>query len=193
MKKSNKPQVAYRDLAKMFAKALPIEDSEFTQAVETYLKAIKRMNESQKHALTMAYIFSRKVPRQEREDMFQDIALAILKAKSTDLRLAYAVARCDWKNWWQAYKIRQHFSLDTLVTDSDSNEVPYSELLVGECEFENRLNGDLDGERLFESLPEWVQGIVKKRLLGHGIRAGERKLLDKWVSSRPMVLANYQS
>ena len=57
-------------------------------------------------ALKVAYVFSRKVPRQEREDLYQDIALAVFKAKTKDERLAYAIARCDWRNWW-----RRHTSL----------------------------------------------------------------------------------
>lgn len=185
-------KVTYRDIAKMLAKALPVEDSEFTLKVEEYLNVIKSMSQSAKIALKTAYVFSRKVPREEREDMFQDLTLAVLKAKATDERLAYAVARCDWVNWWQRYKIRQHYNLDSIVEDSEGNQVPYGELLVGECEFENRLDGDMDGERLYQQLPKWVQDIVKKRLIGKPIRGGERKLIDRWVSTRPLVLAHYQ-
>lgn len=185
-------KVTYRQIAKMLVKALPVEEVEFSLKVEEYLEVIKAMPEGCKLALKSAYIFSRKVPREEREDMFQELTLAILKAKATDERLAYAVARCDWQNWWQKYMIRQHYSLDSIVDDGEGNQVSFSELLVGEVEFENRLDGDLDGQRLFEQLPKWVQDIVKKRLLGHPIRGGERKLLDKWVISRPTILASYQ-
>lgn len=185
-------KVTYRQIAIMLVKALPVEDNEFTLKTEKYLEVIKAMSQAQKIALKTAYIFSRKVPKEEREDMFQDLTLAVLKAQATDERLAYAVARCDWQNWWQKYKIRQHYNLDSIVDDGEGNQVPFAELLVGECEFENRLDGDLDGERLFQQLPRWVQDIVKKRLIGKPVRGGERKLLDKWVCSRPLVLASYQ-
>jgi hypothetical protein len=45
----------------------------------------------------MAYIFSRKIPKQEREDLFQDIALKLIEADTPEQRLAYAIARCDWQ------------------------------------------------------------------------------------------------
>ena len=71
----------------------------------------------QKTVLKMAYIFSRKVPRQEREDFFQDIALILLEKQIDNQRLAYAIARCDWRDWWKKYKIRQHYSLDSVTED----------------------------------------------------------------------------
>lgn len=189
---TNYIKVTYRDIAKMLCQALPVEGSEFSLKVEEYIIELKRMPQGAKLALKSAYIFSRKVPREEREDIFQELALAVLKAKATDERLAYAVARCDWRNWWAKYSIRQHYDLDSIVDDSEGNQVSFSELLVGECEFENKINGDLDGARLYEQLPNWVQGIVEKRLLGKPIRGGERQLLNKWVAQRPTVLASYQ-
>ena len=189
---TNYIKVTYRDIAKMLCQALPVEGSEFSLKVEEYIIELKRMPQGAKLALKSAYIFSRKVPREEREDMFQELALAVLKAKATDERLAYAVARCDWRNWWAKYSIRQHYSLDSVVDDGEGNQVPYAELLVGEVEFEVKLTGDLDGQALLEQLPEWVQGIVEKRLIGKPIRGGERQLLNKWVAQRPTVLASYQ-
>lgn len=184
-------KVEYRQIAKMMAGALPVEGEDFREVVEQYLEAIKALPAEAKIALKSAYIFSRKVPREEREDLFQDIALAVLKARATDERLAYAIARCDWQNWWSKYKIRQHYSLDSIVEDEDGQQVSFGELLVGEVDFEARLNGDLDGEKLYSQLPSWVKVIVDKRLQGKSITGGERKLLDKWVLGRPMILASY--
>jgi len=177
----------------MLASAIPVEGEEFRAKVEEYLKSIKAMSQSSKLALKSAYIFSRKVPREEREDLFQELALAVLKTQATDERLAYTVARCDWLNWWKAYKIRSHYSLDSVVEDHEGHQVPFGELLVGEVEFERKLNGDMDGAKLYERLPDWVKRLVDKRLLGGTIRGGDRQLLNKWVKSRPLVLASYQS
>lgn len=186
-------KVTYRDIAKMLVKSMPIQDAEFGLMVEEYIEVIKGMAEGQIIALKTAYVFSRKVPREEREDMFQDLTLAILKAEATDERLAYAVARCDWRDWWEKYRIRQHYSLDSIVEDSDGNQIPYAELLVGECEFENKMNGEMDGQKLYDSLPPWIREIVKKRLLGKPIRGYDRRNLDKWVSGQPTILAQYQN
>ena len=92
-------EVTYRDIAKMLASALPIEGDGFGCQVNDNLEVIKRLPLEAKHALKVAFVFSRKVPRHEREDLFQDIALAVLKVKTRDERWAYSIARCDWKNW----------------------------------------------------------------------------------------------
>ena len=162
----NSMKVSYRDIAKLFAKALPVEGKEFGDKVEEYLAVIKAMPMTAKVALQSAYIFSRKVPREEREDLFQDIALAVLQAKTKDERLAYAIARCDWQNFWAKYKIRQHYSLDSVIEDNEGNPVTTGELLVGEVEFERKMDGKLDAERIWDRLPEDIKPIVEKRLMG---------------------------
>lgn len=193
MENKDPMRVTYRDIGKMLASALPIEGHEFGTQVEHNISTIRALPESARLALKSAYIFSRKVPREEREDLFQELALAVLKSNPTDERLAYSIARCDWVDWWRKYKQRQHYSLDTVVSDSEGNSIPYGELLVGDCEFDNRMNGKLDGEALYKQLPNWVKTIVDKRLLGKSITGGERHMLDKFVASRPTILASYQS
>jgi hypothetical protein len=190
-------KVSYRDIAKMFVKALPVEGREFGDKVEQYLDVIKGMPAVSKVALKSAYIFSRKVPREEREDLFQDIALAILEAKTKDERLAYAIARCDWQNWWGKYKIRQHQSLDSIIEDDEGNPVTLGELIVGEVEFERKVDGELDAQRIWDKLPEDIKPIVEKRLMGKPlstVRNGrgrpstdtalsncERQRLSRWI------------
>ena len=142
-------KVTYRDIAKMLASALPIEGEGFREKVESNLKTIQSLGTEAKTALKSAYIFSRKVPRQEREDLFQELALAVLKARTKDEKLAYAIARCDWLNWWKKYKIRQHYSLDTIVEDEDGNPRQMAELIVGEVDFEYKMDGKVDAERIW--------------------------------------------
>jgi hypothetical protein len=176
--------VTYRHIAKMLASALPIEGEQFGERVEANLQIIKGLQQAQKTALKMAYIFSRKVPRQEREDMFQDIALTLLKASTPDERLAYAIARCDWKDWYKKYSIRQHYSLDSVVEDSDGNPVAMGELIVGESEFELKMDGKLDASIIWEKLPEDIKAIVQKRLLGTALLNTERAKLSYWVKTK---------
>ena len=128
--------ITFRNVAVMLASALPIEGEDFRERVEANLEAIKRLPSSQKTALKMAYIFSRKVPRQEREDFFQDIATTLVEADHADERLAYAIARCDWRDWWKRFKIRQHYSLDSVIQDTEGNPATFGELLVGESELD---------------------------------------------------------
>ena len=174
-------EITYRHVAKMLASALPVEGQEFGHKVEQYLETIKRLPQEAKVALKSAYIFSRKVPREEREDLFQDIALAVLKIKTKDERLGYAVARCDWRDFWKKYKIRQHYSLDSVVDDTEGNPVTLGELLVGETEFERKMNGKMDAEKIFDSLPDHIKPLINKRLMGYTLNKTERNALNYFV------------
>ena len=98
--------------------------------------------------------------------MFQDIVLAVFESKTKDEKLAYAIARCDWRNWWAKYRVRQHYSLDTVIDDDSGNPVTMAELLVGETEFEFKMDGKLDAERIFDRLPLDIKPLIQKRLLG---------------------------
>ena len=168
----------------MITSALPIEGDDFRDKVECYLQAIKAMPARSKQALKCAYIFSRKVPREEREDMFQELALAILQARTQDERLAYAIARRDWQNWWQKYMTRQHFMagyLNATVLDSEGQEVELAELIVGEVEFENRMDGKLEAQRIWNRLADNIKPIITKRLLGKALTQNERQTLSRYV------------
>ena len=177
-------KVTYRDISKMLASALPVEGEEFGLKVEDNLKAIKSLPSEAKVALKSAFIFSRKVPKEEREDLFQEIALAVFKAKITDEKLAYAIARCDWQDWWRKYKIRQHCSLDSVVNDDSGNPVTLAELIVGEVEFENKVNGKIEGDRIWNLLPIDIKPIVNKRLLGQALTNKERAKMSYFARTK---------
>lgn len=95
-------ELEYRDLAKMFTKALPLDGEEYGDTVEDFLQQIKALPHTAKIALRTAYIFGSKARKEEREDLFQSLALAVLKKGADDERLAYAIARCDWVDWWKS-------------------------------------------------------------------------------------------
>jgi hypothetical protein len=107
--------------------------------------------------------------------------LNLFKARTGDEKLAYAIARCDWKNWFAKYQIRQHYSLDSVIEDEDGNETTLAETIVGECEFENKMDGKLDGERIWNKLPAMIKPIVRKRLLGRALSNTERSTLNRWI------------
>lgn len=174
--------VQYRDIAKMLCRSLPVEEADFTQAVEDSLKAVKKLNAEAKLALKMAYIFSRKAPKAERDDLFQELALELLKSKRRDEKLCYAVARCDWKDWYKAFVIRQHLSLNTEAADDDGNTCELGDLIIGECEFEAKECDKLDAHNVFKSLPANIQKIVSKRLQGMTPTGAERVALFRWLA-----------
>ncbi len=177
-------KVTYRDIAKMFASAIPVEGGEFRDLVETNLKAIKALPVESKTALKVAYVFSRKVPREEREDMFQDLALAVFKAKTRDERLAYTIARLDWLDWWKRYKIREHYSLDSVIEDEEGNPTTLANMIVGEVEFERKINGRLDAERIYDALPADIKPLIDRRLIGQPLRrSAERMRLNRWIKT----------
>ena len=177
-------KVTYRDIAKMLASALPIEGSDFGLKVEDNLKAIKSLTIEAKNSLRAAYIFSRKVPKEERMDLFQDIALAVFKTKISDEKLAYAIARCDWQDWWRKYKIRQHYSLDSITEDNSGNPVTLAELIVGEVEFENKVNGKIEAQRIWGLLPVDIKPLVLKRLIGKALTNKERAKMSYFVKTK---------
>lgn len=181
-----------RDIAKMLASTLPVEGDEFGQmvsAIEAQLKPMTKRDKPSLLALQTAFIFSHKVPRQEREDLFQELFLTLWEKRISDNGIAYAVAHCDWANWWRAYKIRSHYSLDS-VANNESGDT-FGDLLVDVCDFEAQICGKINGDRLLETLPDYVRKIVQKRLDGHSLTGGEAIMLRKFVASRPTVLAQY--
>ena len=185
----NTIKVSYRDIAKLFVKALPVDGDEFSNKVEEYIEIIRALPAPAKIALKSAYIFSRKVPREEREDLYQELVLAVLKAQTGDERLAYAICRCDWINWWAKFKIRQHYSLDSVVEDDEGKQVPLSELIIGEAEFELKMDGELDAQRIWNALPGDIQGIVQKRLIQQPLTNKERARLSYWTRTQGYKVA----
>jgi hypothetical protein len=177
-------KVTYRDIAKMLASALPVEGEEFARHVEANLNAIQLLSTEAKNALKSAYIFSRKVPREERRDIFQDLTLAVLKAQTKDEKLAYAIARCDWRDWWKKYKIRQHYSLDSVTEDGDGKPATLGELIIGKSEFELKMDGKLDARRIWQELPQDIKAIVQKRLLGQALLNTERARMSYWTKTQ---------
>ena len=176
--------ITYRDIAKMLASALPIQGEEFGQKVETYIAEIRSLSAEAKTALKSAYLFSHKVPREEKQDFFQDIALAVLKANTKSEKLGYAIARCDWVDFWKKYAKRNHYSLDSVMDDIDGNPVTLSEMLVGETEFERKMDGKIEAERIFEMLPDDIKPLIDKRLIGKALNNKERAKLSYYVKTQ---------
>jgi len=178
-------------------------DDSFLQLVKQTAKQVEAVGINAKLAIEAGYIFSRKVPHEERQDLFQELITAILDSGTEDAAFAYAIARRDWQDWWQSYKLHSQYYqgyLSDTITNSDGEETELAELLVGEVEFENRQIDKLDAERLWNQIPADIQQLVTKRLQGKPLgaprkrKAGqpknsgtlngtERQRINRWVKS----------
>jgi hypothetical protein len=218
---TNRPlsELEYRDIAKMFVKALPLDGDDYRNTIEAYIEIIRKLPSESKIALRCAYIFSAKVPFEDREDFFQDLALTLLKAKHTDEKLAYAVARCDWIDFWKRqharmtkfcvyasdqgrenpeckdckHKTDKHCawlayrgirSLDSEISDNDGNNTTLSELIVGEADYEAKLDSELDAQTIEAKLKDFpaIWYLIEKRLIGNTLTRIESDSLNRWVN-----------
>jgi hypothetical protein len=185
-------ELTYRHIAKMLVQALPIDADDMTERVNDYTTIIKSLPASARYALRAAYIFGSKAPREEREDLFQELALKALTARADSEKLAYAIARADWLDWWKNYKRNRGFitvSLESTTMDEDGNQVTLGSMLAGECDFELKMDGELDGERIFDMLPDNLKRIVERRLTGQIVSPFDHQALTDWASRHPMILA----
>jgi len=166
-------------------------------------KAIDKLDVNAKLAIQTAYIFSRKAPASERQDLFQELLTAVLASGTQKLSFAYTIARRDWQNWYKTYKLHSQFYsgyLSETITNSDGEDTELAELLVGEVEFERKQIDKLDAQSLWHQIPMDIQSLVMKRLQGKPLgtprnRKGgrpkqsqtldntERAKLNRWIKS----------
>ena len=60
---------------------------------------------------------------------------------------------------------------------------------MGECDFELKMDGELDAQRIYDQLPDWAKRLVERRLTGQKTSPAECKLLTKWASDHWSLLA----
>jgi len=153
-------------------------DDSFIDLVKQTAKQVESLGINAKLAIEAGYIFSRKVPQSERQDLFQELVTAILDSGTEDAAFAYTIARRDWQNFWNKYKLHSQFwggYLSETITNSDGEETELAELLVGEVEFENKQIDKLDAERLWQRIPADIQQLVTKRLQGKPLGAPRKR------------------
>jgi DNA-directed RNA polymerase specialized sigma24 family protein len=178
-------------------------DDEFIELVKLTAQEFEKLQLNARLAIEAAYIFSRKVPVEERQDFFQELITAVLASGTENKAFAYTIARRDWQNWWASYKLHSQFHqgyLSETITNSEGEETELAELLVGEVEFEAKMIDKLDARQLWQQIPNNIQALVLKRLKGeplgapHKRKAGqpksngtlnntERQRLNRWVKT----------
>jgi len=180
------------------------DDNEYIELVKTTAKAFENLDLNARLAVEASYIFSRKVPMPERQDLFQELITAILASGTENPAFAYTIARRDWQNWYTKYMLHSQFYqgyLSETIVNSDGEETELAELLVGEIEFENKQIDKLDSQRLWRQIPKEIQVLIAKRLQGKPLgaprmrKAGqpkssgtlnntERQRLNRWMRTQ---------
>lgn len=205
---NDKLKTDMRKVAISLAEQLPIEGQPFTDKVNEYVKRIMRLPATTRYNLKSAYVFSSKVPREEREDVFQTLFTVLTEAKPTSEKLSYAIARRDWIDWYRQFKVKSQYGMSfELASNSDKeNERQLSEVLIGECEFELKMESKLDAQQIWAQLPARMKDIVHKRLLGedcirktgkkgrpykqYALNGADRKYLHDWIKRNPMSMVS---
>jgi hypothetical protein len=184
------------------------DDNEYIELVKTTAKAFENLDLNARLAVEASYIFSRKVPMPERQDLFQELITAILASGTENPAFAYTIARRDWQNWYTKYMLHSQFYqgyLSETIVNSDGEETELAELLVGEVEFENKQIDKLDTRQLWQQIPKAIQVLIVKRLQGKPLGAPrrrkaeqpkrkttlnntERSRLNRWVKSEGQKL-----
>jgi hypothetical protein len=202
--KANYQQIAKAAISHSFD-----DDDEYIEVVKRTASEFDKLNDNAKLGIEAAYIFSRKVPMSERQDLFQELVVAVLDSGTEKPEFAYTIARRDWVDWWRSFKLHSQFHegyLSEVIVNSDGQETELAELLVGEVEFEAKQIDKLDAGRLWKRLPRDIQKLVVKRLQGKPLgvsRKGagrpkstgsldntERQRLNRWVKANSNLLVN---
>lgn len=196
-------QASYQTIAKAaIGGANFADDKAYMALIQSTRKSFENLTPNGQLAIEAAFVFSRKVPQNERQDLFQELLTAVLASGTENAAFAYAIVRRDWQNWYSSYKLHSQFYqgyLSETITDAEGQETELAELLVGEIEFERRQIDKLDAQKLWLQIPKHIQKLVLKRVLGKPLgtqrkRAGqpklakaldstERSILNRWVQS----------
>ena len=179
---------SYQDVTKAaIGSSVNFEDDQtYIDLVRSTRESLEAMGTNGSLAVEAAYVFSRKVPMNERQDMFQELATAILASGTTDAAFAYTIARRDWQSWWQKYKLHSQYYegyLSETILNADGEETELAELLVGEIEFERKQIDHHDTKRLWQRLPESIKPLILKRLQGKPLGSPRRRKAGKPKSS----------
>lgn len=133
-----------------------------------------------------------KVPYQEREDVAQDLAEGLLKAKPQNAKLAFAICRNRIVDWWRHYKLHSQFNIhygSEQIEDGEGNQIELIQTLAGEVEFEKRLGSQIEADSLFAKLPGDIQKVIQKRLIGLRLSDADRQKLHRFIKANPNLVS----
>lgn len=171
--------VSYRSIAKVLAQGMPVDGQEYSTIIEDYIRSIEAMPLEQQATLSAAYIFSRKAPFEERQDLFQHLVAHVLGLLSKwpdpikDMAgFCYVVSRHEWMRVTRERKRHSRMlnggfiSLEEPIRDSLDGGIELKDTIASDLDLESELNSELDCQAVMNTLPDRVKAIVNKRLLG---------------------------
>lgn len=190
--------VSTTKIARMFVACIPdLTLADKIRMMRSTKEAIEKLSTKDKIALRSAYIFSHKVPKNQRDDFSQELFLALWSDKAIQNcdtaqkteRYSYALARVKWFDFWKAYRIRNHYSLDMSINSADNPDSnTFGDMLVSETIFERKIDGELAVQSVYDSLPRIVSECVDKRLRGKGLTKTERIILESYARDNRKIL-----
>ena len=203
--KANYQQIAKAAINHSFA-----DDGEYIELVKRTASAYEKLDINGQLAVEAAYVFSRKAPNHERQDLFQELLLAVIESGTENPAFAYTIARRDWQDFWKRLKLHSQYyegSMNEVITNAEGEETELAELLVGEVEFEAKQVDKLDASRLWRQIPKDIKRLVVKRLKGKPLGSPrnrgkgrpkstgslgntERQRLNRWTKANAHLLVN---
>lgn len=178
--KQKNMNVSVHDIAKMLVKVIPLDfkQSEFKQMVDTIERKIQKMDGDTKTVLKAAYVFSCKVPKQERQDLFQDLTLKLIEANPKAESWAYTIARCDWLDWYRKYKVKSQYSeydIEAIVaSEMGINSIHLNQLELKNDDMRELVDTEREkqyNKRSFQIAVETLTGLVEYERLDNQITA----------------------
>lgn len=188
-------KVTYRQIAKILVRGLPLDSQELPQAIEQYTKAIEAMPEKARFALQSAYIFSSKVPPDQREDMFQDIVYAVLRKSKDGEGVAYMTGRGKWLDGLGGEHKKKHHpasSLNEVITTDDKGEIELGETIVGMDNLEDKIINRVEAQRIYRELPRHIKLLVKRMFRGEVLLPKERSMVFRYRRKLNSKYPDYQ-
>ena len=73
--------------------------------------------------------------------------------------------------------------LDTVVEDSEGNPQQLAKLVIGEVDFERKIDGKVDAETIWHKLDNYpaIKSLILKRLLSQSLTRIESETLNRWA------------
>ena len=188
-------KVTYRQIAKILVRGLPLDSQELPQAIEQYTKAIEAMPEKARFALQSAYIFSSKVPPDQREDMFQDIVYAVLRKSKDGGGVAYMTGRGKWLDELGCgdHKKKQHptTSLNEVIA-KQGQKIELGDTIVGMDDLEDKIISRVEAQRIYRELPRHIKLLVKRMFRGEVLLPKERSMVFRYRRKLNSKYPDYQ-
>jgi len=125
-------------------------------------------------------IAAKKAPPGEREDLLQEVSVALLKAQPPNGQTAWGVARNTLAYYWRRWRTRQHYGIDSESDAGLDSQTVADNAVVWAVEWEPYSDGRMDADRIWALVPDSMRRVLNKRLLGGVLTGAERVALHRW-------------